>query len=51
MISQSIFSVKNKASRRKGRGFEGGVSDRDDGDYDRVEEVGIYSRLHTCNPN
>ena len=27
---------QDKAKRRKGRGFDGGVSDREDGDYDRV---------------
>ena len=33
------FQFQSKASRRKGRGFDGGLSDRDEGDYDRVEEV------------
>ena len=31
--------VQEKAKRRKGRGFDGAASDRDDGDFDRVEDV------------
>jgi len=37
---ESINRLKEKARRRKGRGFDGGVSDREEGDYDRVEEMG-----------
>eukprot|EP00088_Acartia_fossae_P053500 TRINITY_DN6099_c1_g1_i1.p1 TRINITY_DN6099_c1_g1~~TRINITY_DN6099_c1_g1_i1.p1 ORF type:complete len:178 (-),score=65.72 TRINITY_DN6099_c1_g1_i1:176-658(-) len=40
MEEETISRLKDKAKRRKGRGFTGGMSDRDDGDYDRVAADG-----------
>jgi len=36
---ESIFKLKEKAKRRKGRGFEGSAVSRDDGEYERIDEM------------
>ena len=36
---ESISKLKEKAKRRKGRGFEGSAVSRDDGEYERIDET------------
>merc|ERR1712156_340466 len=39
MGEESISKLKDKAKRRKGRGFEGSAVSRDDGEYERIDET------------
>ena len=36
---ESISKLKEKAKRRKGRGFDGSAVSRDDGEYERIDET------------
>ena len=36
---ESISKLKERAKRRKGRGFEGSAVSRDDGEYERIDET------------
>jgi len=39
MEEETINRLKDKARRRKGRGFEDGSKGHEDGDYDRIEDT------------
>merc|ERR1712079_328056 len=39
MGEESISKLKDKAKRRKGRGFEGSAVSRGDGEYERIDET------------
>jgi hypothetical protein len=38
-VTQSLKMLNAVLRRRKGRGFEGSGTDREEGDYDRIDEI------------